>query len=124
MKHEIWRKVILFPDYEVSNFGRVRSFRRPGKCVYLKNKKFNYWRINLTDGHWLKSVSVHDLVARAFLGPKPTGYIVNHKDFNRANNCISNLEYVTPKENMYHAIVAGRTSRWRSHGHVNRHKDL
>ena len=48
---------------------------------------------------------VHRLVARAFLGPPPSllHSHVNHKDFNRANNCIDNLEYVTPSENQIHS---------------------
>jgi hypothetical protein len=58
---------------------------------------------------------IHKLVCAAFIGPCPQGYQVNHKDFDRTNNHISNLEYVTPSENVRHAIDAGRIPRGSEH---------
>ncbi len=46
-----------------------------------------------------KRTFVHVLVAEAFLGPKPDGMVVDHKDRNRSNNDISNLRYITQAEN-------------------------
>ena len=54
-----------------------------------------------------KTMLVHRVVAEAFL-PKGDGYVVNHKDFNPANNCIENLEWCTDSENMMHAYLCGR----------------
>jgi hypothetical protein len=51
---------------------------------------------------------VHTLVALAFHGPRPEGHQVNHKDCNPRNNKPSNLEWVTPAENMAHAAMMGR----------------
>jgi hypothetical protein len=50
---------------------------------------------------WRKTIASHRLVADAFFGPA-NGRHVNHKDMNRANNWITNLEYVTPQNNMRH----------------------
>ncbi len=57
---------------------------------------------------------VHRLVANAFLGPPPTKHriFINHKDGDRGNNAVENLEYVTPAENVRHGFSrAGRTAR-------------
>lgn len=50
---------------------------------------------------------VHVLVAESFIGPKPPGIDVNHKDGNKQNNCLSNLEYLTRSENHRHAFRIG-----------------
>ena len=59
----------------------------------------------------------HILVAKAFLGPRPKGMVINHKDGNNLNNAAKNLEYVTPKRNQEHASEMGlrptkRNGRW------------
>src|SRR5208337_2388611 len=55
-----------------------------------------------------RSHYVHDMVAAAFLGPKPEGHHVNHRDSDRTNNLPSNLEYVTPQGNVDHCLRVGR----------------
>jgi len=52
---------------------------------------------------------VHVLVAAAFLGPKPEGFTVNHKDENKLNNRANNLEYLSPADNVRYSI--GRFSK-------------
>ena len=52
-------------------------------------------------------VRVHRLVAQCFIGDCPDGYEVNHKDGNKTNNSVHNLEYVTSKENSIHAVKTG-----------------
>lgn len=54
-----------------------------------------------------KQSRVHVLVAQSFLGPKPYKYQVNHKDGDKTNNLVSNLEYVTQVENTTHAFRIG-----------------
>lgn len=49
---------------------------------------------------------IHRLILMTFKGPFPAGKQTNHKDLNRANNKLSNLEFVTPSENMLHARAA------------------
>ena len=53
---------------------------------------------------------VHSLVALAFIGPRPEGMEVNHKDCDKQNNALNNLEYVTHGENQRHAAQMGRMS--------------
>src|SRR5262249_4900184 len=66
-----------------------------------------YRQLNLYKGGRVKHFYVHRLVAEAFLGPIPPGLEVNHKDGDKANNDISNLEIVTAQENQRHARALG-----------------
>jgi len=60
--------------------------------------------VGLYDG---QRFSVHVLVCEAFRGLKPPGREVNHRDSNKANNAPGNLEWLTRRENIHHAIAAG-----------------
>lgn len=51
--------------------------------------------------------TVHRLIALTWIGPEPNGMQVNHKNGNTTDNSVGNLEYVTPKENMDHAVRLG-----------------
>lgn len=97
METEIWKKHPEIEKLEVSSFGRVRSVKghyyksRPDKGGYLKIG----FRVNG------KSIakSVHRLVAQTFL-PNPNGFpMVNHRDCDRKNNHVENLEWCTAKYN-------------------------
>lgn len=67
-----------------------------------------YMKIHATANGRKYSFTVHKAVAEAFLGTRPDGLVVHHRDANTSNNCISNLEYTTPKENVGHSIAAQR----------------
>ena len=70
---------------------------------YIKSHTY----INKINGYvYCNAGQVHRLVARAFFGNKE-GFDVNHKDGNKQNNTISNLEWCTHKENMQHAFRTG-----------------
>lgn len=98
--------------FEVSDCGKVRR-SQPGirnrKCIELKQQitQSGYSRVCLRLGTSTKNCFVHRLVAEAFLGPISDGLQVNHKDGNKLNNHLSNLECVTPKENSQHASMFG-----------------
>lgn len=100
---EEWRPVPGWP-YEVSNLGRVRragSARPLAPGVSPKG----YELVCLCRDGQCKSVRVHVLVAAAFLGPRPRGYHINHKDANPRHNAATNLEYVTPRENIRDVVA-------------------
>ena len=59
-----------------------------------------------------KSVKIHRLVAQAFIPNELNLATVNHKDFNKSNNCVENLEWMTSEQNSLHAYNAGRFNGW------------
>lgn len=113
--YEVWTKFDYYgygDGYEVSNRGRIKkpNYRNTGKDKILKlsNDKGGYKKIGLWKDGKMKNVSVHRIVALAFLGSCPDGYTVDHIDFNRANNNISNLRYLPANENDSRKSEEGR----------------
>jgi len=105
-----WRRIAL-PYYEkhyaVSSEGHVLSLRLRRLMRPQLNKRTGYTNVLLRDGAYSKLMRIHRLVAIAFLGPAPEGMVVNHKDANKANPRLSNLEYVSASENVRHALRRG-----------------
>lgn len=114
MKNEIWKDIEGFPGYQVSSKGQVRCFRDfrgniTDQFRMLKPllNKDNYYYVDLyTVDHKPIHKRIHRLVADAFLGPNPN-LVVNHIDGNKHNNDISNIEWVTAKENSSLAAANG-----------------
>jgi hypothetical protein len=108
---ERWKLVYDFP-YEISDHGRVRR-SQPGKGTKVGRllkptlMQIGYCMVTLSAKGKVHKKTVHDLVATAFVGPRPPGYDVNHKDGCKTNNHFSNLEYVTHIENVRHAFRIG-----------------
>ena len=100
---EIWKDIKEFEGiYQVSNLGNVKSLKF-GKERILKAGKDSsgYLLVTLRKDGVSKSKRVHQLVAIAFLNHIPCGHklVVNHIDFDKSNNNVSNLEVVTNREN-------------------------
>ena len=105
-----FKQVPGFPDYYVSATGDIVSCRRFSKWKVLKLGvgTTGYYTVNLYDPAGVPHVKkVHQLVMLAWVGPKPPGHCVNHKDGNKLNNSVSNLEYATFRENLAHAFNTG-----------------
>lgn len=111
---EEWRRLEKYPDYEVSNLGRVRRSSYTYTVVVPAqvltqypighNPKIQYRGVRI--GKTYKRV--HRLVMYAFKGPCPSGKEVSHENHDPSDNRLENLSYVTHSENMRHSYKSGR----------------
>lgn len=114
--NETWSPIKGYEDaYEVSTFGQIRSISRvdnrnklyEGKVLKLRREKQGYLRVGLYKNGKSKVFLVHRLVAEAFIPNKSHKKYVNHKDANKENNRVENLEWCTASENTLHAHSLG-----------------
>mgnify|MGYP003516325525 CR=1 FL=1 len=116
---EIWKELVGNREtYLISNFGNVKTKPRNGRQHFIKShpikiqtKENGYQRVVLSlDKNGSKYYYVHRLVAMLFI-PNPNKLsFVNHKDGNKTNNCVDNLEWCTRSENEKHAWRIGLKS--------------
>ena len=105
---ELWKDIKGFEGlYQISSFGNVRSIPRPkskgGMMKLLLIPRNNYFLIKLHKNGVETRHFIHKLVASAFI-PNPLNKPqVNHKNGNKLDNRVTNLEWVTCKENIEHA---------------------
>lgn len=111
MEKEIWRDI---PDYEgiyqVSNLGRIKSldryvkrgksgFFKEGQIQKLQNNGNGYLYKQLKHEGRHRNFYIHRLVLMVFIGERPDGMVICHKDGDTTNNNLNNLRYDTPLEN-------------------------
>jgi len=120
MRKEIWKDVVGYEKYYmVSNLGRVKSkdrtINRTGCKQFMLKGRIKKQSIDVYGYYFVgfyvgvpKTMKVHRLVAIAFIANPKNKEQVNHKDFNRKNNILENLEWVTNQENAHHSYLAGR----------------
>jgi len=98
-----WMPVIGFEEnYEVSNAGDIRNIQT-GKILAKNTMGAGYYKADLWQNGKRKQTSIHRVVAESFLGFPDCAMEVNHKDGNKLNNHVSNLEWVTRSENEQHS---------------------
>lgn len=100
---EKWKSVSFNKNMQVSNKGRVRGLKT-GKIWKLRINRGGYPSTSMyhLETKKAKSHTIHRLVAELFLEPVEGKTHVNHKDCNKSNNCVSNLEWCTLQENVDH----------------------
>lgn len=113
---EKWVDLDFIPGtYEISNKGKVRN-KVTGLILKTGIDRYGYEKINLSIKGKKYYTTIHRLVARAFLPAIPDKTQVNHKDGNKLNNHVDNLEWVNAKENVGHSyekLLNGNTSHAR-----------
>lgn len=121
---ELWKPIKGYEGYyEISSMGRVKSverkvynpfvlgdgcYRTVPERIRKPNIMKGYYCVALIKDKHTKVYRIHRLVIEHFVGQAPTEeHQVNHIDGDKSNNCVTNLEWVTPKENTQHAIENG-----------------
>lgn len=121
MSNEIWKDIIGYEGYyQISSFGRVRSLKRiiidKNNNKHTINEKIlkphksiqGYLTVSLLKIRNNKRIRIHRLVALHFIENINNYSQVNHKDFNRENNNVDNLEWMTPSQNVKYSWDNGR----------------
>lgn len=121
---ENWKAIAGYEEhYQVSNLGRVKSLprewvwgygaiRRRGELILSPGRKSDgYLSINLVRNGICKNVIIHRLVAKAFLPNPENKREVNHKNGNKGDNRLENLEWCTREENQQHAYATNLHKR-------------
>src|SRR5882672_38157 len=120
MKNEIWKPIINYENlYEISNFGRIRTKEKlskqkkkpklviPSKYLKARYTRCGYIEAALSKDKNVKYILIHRLVAITFIENPLNLPEVNHKDGDKLNNNVYNLEWVTKSQNVIHAEKLG-----------------
>lgn len=96
-----------YPNYEITTSGKVLSSYKKGELLVPRISKNGYYYVNLYNENGRKTKKIHRLVAETFI-PNPDNLPqVNHKDGNKLNNHVDNLEWCDGSYNMQHANALG-----------------
>ena len=111
VKDEIWKDI---PDYEglyqVSNLGRVKSVKNGCVKSYHKNRR-GYCMVELYKSNRREHKYIHRLVARVFIPKSEWKETINHKDENKENNRLDNLEFMSFIENIKYGTRGERSGK-------------
>lgn len=113
LEGEIWKDIAGYEGvYQISNYGRVKSLPRRHISTMTRIIKpsmtlSGYLYVSLKNREKIKRFKIHRLVAQAFIPNSENKPTINHKDGNKFNNCVDNLEWQTQAENNQHAVDTG-----------------
>ena len=102
---EIYKKIIGYENYEVSNLGYVRNINT-GKIIKSRLDKDGYYIIDLSNNNKRKTFQLHRLIALAFLPNPQNKSVVDHIDNNPLNNNVNNLRWASPSENQHNSKLS------------------
>lgn len=103
---EIWKPIENYNDYKISNLGNVKSFKNNKEKILKPSKNSSgYLQIVLCKNGKAKSYFIHKLVAKTFIKNKNNYNEVNHKDENKENNIVDNLEWCNRLYNMNYGTI-------------------
>ena len=121
---DLYTEIKGYPGYFINQLGNIKNAK--GHVMHAKktnNSTTGYYATKLFVNGKPKYPSIHRLLAMTFLGDPPTDkHVVNHIDGNGLNNTLSNLEWVTVRENVRHAVRIGLSKGIR--GSANRSSKL
>lgn len=107
---EEYRKLREYPKYRIYNTGKIYS-EYYKKFIHQHDDNSGYLQVTLVGIYGRRTIKTHILVAKAFI-PNPDNLPeVNHKDCNKYNNKVTNLEWVSKHDNMIHASVNSYKNR-------------
>lgn len=111
---EVWKPVIfrgVETGYKVSNLGRISGIRKEFITPVTDRDGYQIFSLHI-DGSTRYNAKIHRVVAEAFIPNPKNKPQVNHKDGNKQNNAVTNLEWVSVAENNLHACATGlRTTK-------------
>ena len=102
----MWRIIEDYPNYLVSNTGKIWSLRTD-KELQKPLDRYGYERVTLHNENGQRATLVHRIVANAFIPNPENKKTINHIDCNKTNNSVENLEWATDSEQMRHAYDNG-----------------
>ena len=113
-----WRPVPGYEGYEASDDGQIRSFRRypEGRVLSQRQTQGGYPCVAVCRDGAKENKRVYQLVALAWLGPRPDGMHTRHLDGTKTNSHASNLVYGTPSENNRDQVLHG-VDPWAKRNH-------
>ena len=118
-------KYTIIDEYSIIDDGRVFSWKQNRPRELKQTIEKGYCRVSLSKKNKTKICFVHRLVAIAFIPNPENKQQVNHKDGNKENNCVSNLEWATREENNEHKKkILGYTGEGKQNSNYKRRKGL
>lgn len=104
MSNEVWKDIVDYEGlYQVSNLGRVKSLFRYKRILKPQKDIHGYLKVGLYKNGKCKLFNIHKLVANAFIENHKNYKYVNHKDENKTNNRVENLEFCS----FYYNLIYG-----------------
>ena len=104
---ETYKEINNYNTYLISNLGNVKN-KYTGKLLKLMINKDGYYKVNLYKNKKMNTMLVHRLVAEAFINNKEQYPMINHKDENKLNNNVENLEWCNAKYNSNYGTAIDR----------------